>query len=87
MTNTILLELIPSLRAFAQWLTGSRVAGDALVRETLARAWQIRSTYVSDTSLKAWLFNILRDEFYADYCGSPFRQEVPAPISAGNAAS
>jgi DNA-directed RNA polymerase specialized sigma24 family protein len=87
MTNTILLEFIPSLRAFAQWLTGSRVAGDTLVRETLARAWQIRSTYVSDTSPKAWLFNILRDEFYADYCTPPLRQESQARISGENAAS
>ena len=87
MTNTILLEFIPSLRAFAQWLTGSRAAGDALVRETLARAWQIRSTYVSDTSLKAWLFNILRDEFYADYCTPPSRQEFPAGHSTRQVAS
>jgi RNA polymerase sigma-70 factor (ECF subfamily) len=87
MTNTILLEVIPSLHGFAQWLTGSRAAGDVLVRETLARAWQIRSTYVSGTSLKAWLFNILRDEFYADYCNAPLRQEFSARISGEATAS
>jgi DNA-directed RNA polymerase specialized sigma24 family protein len=87
MNNTTIPESIPALRGYAQWLTGSRVAGDALVRETLALAWQLRSTHVSGTSLKAWLFNILRDEFHADYCNTPLRQELSARISGQNAAS
>jgi DNA-directed RNA polymerase specialized sigma24 family protein len=66
-TNIVLLELLPSLRAFAQWLTGNSETADTLARQTLAQAWQFRATYVPGTNLKAWLFSILRSQLKLDH--------------------
>src|ERR1700690_1864778 len=61
-----LLALIPFLRAFARSLTGSQEAADDLAQETLVKAWQSRSSFIPGTNLKAWLFTILRNQFYSD---------------------
>ncbi|HVV64747.1 MAG TPA: sigma-70 family RNA polymerase sigma factor [Rhizomicrobium sp.] len=61
-----LLALIPFLRAFARSLCGSHDGADDLAQETLVKAWQSRSTFVPGTNLKAWLFTILRNQFYSD---------------------
>ena len=61
-----LLGLIPFLRAFARSLTGNYEAADDLVQETLVKAWQSRDTFELGTNLKAWLFTILRNQFYSD---------------------
>lgn len=59
-----LLALIPPLRAFAISLTGKVDRADDLVQETLLKAWANREKFEPDTKLKAWLFTILRNEFY-----------------------
>jgi RNA polymerase sigma-70 factor (ECF subfamily) len=64
--KTELLALIPFLRAFARSLTGNQDAADDLAQETLVKAWQSRSTFAPGTNLKAWLFTILRNQFYSD---------------------
>src|ERR1700690_376720 len=64
--KTELLALIPFLRAFARSLTGNQEAADDLAQETLVKAWQSRSSFVPGTNLKAWLFTILRNQFYSD---------------------
>lgn len=61
-----LLELIPFLRAFARSLCGNPDIADDLAQETLVKAWQSRSTFAPGTNLKAWLFTILRNQFYSD---------------------
>jgi RNA polymerase sigma-70 factor (ECF subfamily) len=61
-----LLELIPFLRAFARSLCGNPEMADDLAQETLVKAWQSRSTFAAGTNLKAWLFTILRNQFYSD---------------------
>jgi len=61
-----LLSLIPFLRAFARSLTGNYESADDLVQETLVKAWQSRDTFELGTNLKAWLFTILRNQFYSD---------------------
>jgi RNA polymerase sigma-70 factor (ECF subfamily) len=53
----------PALRSYAAGLLGSAADADDLVQETLLRAWRYRATYRSDTSLKGWLFRILKNEF------------------------
>lgn len=61
-----LLELIPFLRAFARSLCGNPETADDLAQEALVKAWQSRDTFEAGTNLKAWLFTILRNQFYSD---------------------
>ena len=64
--KTEMLGLVPFLRAFARSLTGNQEAADDLAQETLVKAWQSRSSFIPGTNLKAWLFTILRNQFYSD---------------------
>lgn len=59
-----LIKSIPSLRAFAISLCHNRTEADDLVQETLIRAWNNLSNFEEGTNLKAWLFTILRNNFY-----------------------
>ncbi|MGB0085049.1 MAG: sigma-70 family RNA polymerase sigma factor [Rhodomicrobiaceae bacterium] len=59
-----LIKSIPSLRAFAISLCHNRTEADDLVQETLIRAWNNLSSFQEGTNLKAWLFTILRNNFY-----------------------
>lgn len=61
-----LLDLIPFLRAFARSLCGNPDMADDLAQETLVKAWQARASFAPGTNLKAWLFTILRNQFYSD---------------------
>ena len=60
-----LLATIPSLRAFAVSLAQNSDKADDLVQETLVKAWDKQSSFQPGTNLKAWLFTILRNEFYS----------------------
>jgi len=62
-----LLAAIPKLRAFAFSLCGRRSGADDLVQETLVRAWANIGAFVQGTNLAAWLFTILRNEFYSEF--------------------
>ncbi|MBY0297984.1 MAG: sigma-70 family RNA polymerase sigma factor [Methylobacterium sp.] len=59
-----LLAALPALRAFATSLTGSPTQADDLVQDTLLRAWQSQHSFTPGTNLNAWLFTILRNQFY-----------------------
>jgi RNA polymerase sigma-70 factor (ECF subfamily) len=74
-----LVELIPVLRAFARSLCRQRGAADDLTQETLAKAWQARQRFQEGTNLKAWLFAIMRNEFYSNYR----RSKIAAEYAAG----
>ena len=60
-----LVKTIPSLRAFAISLTQNNDRADDLVQETLVKAWDKHESFQPGTNLKAWLFTILRNEFYS----------------------
>jgi RNA polymerase sigma-70 factor (ECF subfamily) len=60
-----LLGAIPSLRAFAVSLAQNADKADDLVQETLVKAWDKQDSFQPGTNLKAWLFTILRNEFYS----------------------
>ncbi|MBO6638130.1 MAG: sigma-70 family RNA polymerase sigma factor [Roseitalea sp.] len=63
--KTDLLGAIPNLRAFALSLTGAGDRADDLVQETLVKAWHKQASFQPGTNIKAWLFTILRNEFYS----------------------
>jgi len=85
--KTELLALIPFLRAFARSLTGNQEGADDLAQETLVKAWQSRSTFIPGTNLKAWLFTILRNQFYSNrrraWRQAPWDQEAAERIPGG----
>ncbi|SIQ01190.1 RNA polymerase sigma-70 factor, ECF subfamily [Rhizobium sp. RU35A] len=58
-----MLELIPALRSFARRLDRSPSNVDDLVQETLMRALANLDKFQEGTSLKSWLFTILRNTF------------------------
>jgi RNA polymerase sigma-70 factor, ECF subfamily len=60
-----LLASIPGLRAFAVSLAQNADKADDLVQETLVKAWDKHESFQPGTNLKAWLFTILRNEFYS----------------------
>jgi RNA polymerase sigma-70 factor, ECF subfamily len=59
-----LLAAIPSLRAFGLSLTARGDRADDLVQETLMKAWKYHESFTAGTNMKAWLYTILRNEFY-----------------------
>ena len=62
-----LLGEIKNLRAFAISLSGSVSVADDLVQEALLRAWSNSEKFQPGTSLRAWLFTILRNIYYSNY--------------------
>ena len=64
--NALLAEL-PPLRAFAISLTGSPDRADDLVQETVMKAWAAHASFTEGTSMRAWLFTIMRNTFFSQY--------------------
>jgi RNA polymerase sigma-70 factor, ECF subfamily len=62
-----LVAEMSNLRAFAISLSGSVSLADDLVQETLLRAWSKSDKFQPGTSLRAWLFTILRNIYYSNY--------------------
>jgi RNA polymerase sigma-70 factor (ECF subfamily) len=62
----LMIELIPFLRAFARTLSRHASEADDLCQEALVRAWKSRASFEPGTNLKAWLFMILRNQFYTE---------------------
>jgi RNA polymerase sigma-70 factor (ECF subfamily) len=62
-----LLAETRNLRAFAISLSGSVSLADDLVQESLLRAWSNSEKFQPGTSLRAWLFTILRNIYYSNY--------------------
>ena len=61
-----LVALIPHLRAFARSLCNDPTQADDLAQEALAKAWKARDSFEPGTSIKAWTFMILRNQFYSE---------------------
>jgi RNA polymerase sigma-70 factor (ECF subfamily) len=59
-----LLPLIADLRAYARFLAPQRAEADDLVQEALVRALAALAQFRQGTSMRAWLFVILRNAFY-----------------------
>jgi RNA polymerase sigma-70 factor (ECF subfamily) len=61
-----MLAQIPKLRAFAYSLCGRNDLADDMVQETLLRAWHHLDSFQEGTSLRAWLFTILRNAYFSE---------------------
>ncbi|MEZ6031355.1 MAG: sigma-70 family RNA polymerase sigma factor [Hyphomonadaceae bacterium] len=61
-----LIATIPHLRAFARSLCHDAAQADDLAQEALAKAWKARESFEPGTSIKAWTFMILRNQFYSE---------------------
>ena len=59
-----LVALIPSLRSFARGLCGWRDMADDMAQEAMMRGWAARSSFIPGTNFRAWMFTILRNQFY-----------------------
>jgi RNA polymerase sigma-70 factor (ECF subfamily) len=81
------VALIPHLRAFSRLLCGNRPIAEDLVQEALSQAWRARDRFEPGSSLKAWLFTILRNKFYSHLrrakweteCNKSLSEIIPAP--------
>jgi RNA polymerase sigma-70 factor, ECF subfamily len=62
-----LLKSIPRLRAYARNLCGSTDRADDLVQEALVKALAHINTFIPGSNLTAWLYTILRNEFYSAF--------------------
>lgn len=60
-----LIELLPSLRAFARSLARNPAQADDLVQDTLVKALANVERFEPGTNLRAWLFTILRNHYYS----------------------
>jgi len=58
------VALLPDLRGFARFLARDPVAADDLVQDAVLRAFKALDQFQPGTNLKAWLFTILRNQFY-----------------------
>lgn len=55
--------LLPELRAFARFLARDTALADDLVQEAILRGLRAEAQWDPETSLRAWLFHILRNVF------------------------
>ncbi|MFZ5745867.1 MAG: sigma-70 family RNA polymerase sigma factor [Pseudomonadota bacterium] len=59
-----LVALIPSLRTFARGLCGTRDLADDMVQDAMMRGWAARASFIPGSNFRAWMFMILRNQFY-----------------------
>lgn len=59
-----IVELIPAMRAFARTFYRDQNDADDLVQETLAKGLAKIYLFQPGTSMKSWLFTIMRNTFY-----------------------
>lgn len=62
-----LLAALPSLRAFAISLCGRTARAEDLVQETLVKAWANIDSFQPGSNMNAWLYTILRNEYYSEF--------------------
>lgn len=59
-----IVEMLPALRAFARSFHRDREEADDLVQETLTKGLANLHQFRPGTSMKSWLFTIMRNTFY-----------------------
>jgi RNA polymerase sigma-70 factor (ECF subfamily) len=82
-----LVALMPHLQAFSRRLCGSKSIAEDMAQEALTKAWRSYDHFEPGTNLKAWLFTILRNEFYSHtrrawretHWDADIGENIPAP--------
>lgn len=62
-----LLAELPRLRGFAVSICSNGDRADDLVQDTVVKAWTNMDSFTPGTSLRAWLFTILRNTYFSEY--------------------
>jgi RNA polymerase sigma-70 factor (ECF subfamily) len=62
-----LIAAIPRVRAFAISLLGRGARADDLVQETLVKAWAKIDSFGAGSNMLAWLYTIMRNEYYSGF--------------------
>lgn len=70
-----IVEHIGPMRAFALNLTRNAALADDMVQDALVKAWTRMETFEDGTNLRAWLFTIVRNNYYSHHRKA--RREVP----------
>ncbi len=78
-----LFKTIPHLRAFAISLTGTADQADDLVQEAIVRGLGNLDKFEPGTNFPAWLFTILRNQFYSAMRRRRREVEDPDDVMAG----
>jgi RNA polymerase sigma factor (sigma-70 family) len=60
-----LIEHLPAMRAFALSLTRNSATADDMVQDTIVKAWTNIEKFDQESSMRAWLFTILRNTYYS----------------------
>jgi len=71
-----LIALLPDLRAFSRFLCRERQAADDLMQNTVAMALAKQHQFEPGTNLKAWLFTIMRTQFYSELRSTRRRMDI-----------
>ena len=70
---------LPQLRAYARVLCGDVIRADDIVQNACLKAWENRNTFDPKRGvLRAWLFRIVRNEFYQQRRADQVRETDPA---------
>jgi RNA polymerase sigma-70 factor, ECF subfamily len=86
-TYEAMMAAIPSLNRFAISLCRDVNFANDLVQETLLRALISLESFEPGTNMSAWLFTILRNQFYSEYRKRRFEVEDIDGFYAGQLAS
>jgi RNA polymerase sigma-70 factor (ECF subfamily) len=78
--HAAVVAALPRLRAFAISLTGKSDQADDLVQEAVIRGLSNLDQFEPGTSMQAWLFTILRNQFHTAYRKK--RREIEDPDGA-----
>ncbi len=60
-----LVTHLPALRAFALSLTRNRATADDMMQDAVLKAWTNMDKFEAGTNMRAWLFTILRNNYYS----------------------
>jgi RNA polymerase sigma-70 factor, ECF subfamily len=82
-SRAAMLKAMPHLRAFAISLTGSVDQTDDLLQEALVRGLSHIDQFQPGTSMQAWLFTILRNQFHTGYHRRQREVEDPDGVMTG----